>query len=417
MTSRVYTRKMDFSSSTRAEGFLNCWIVARAGSAARLVIVAAAASLVLSGLPNAYAVVITDNFNDLNDTANPTWTHLDGAVQSTGQTWDASTGQYHLTAQSNGVTPGLEGYGFVGSYLGATSFTDVRVSADIVEFPNVGDLGSNFAIMARDNGNNGPLLGDFENTFHAYGYEYQPSEGESSTPPFESGEMVLTIAWAGGVSDMGSQKVRLDNTKDYRFVLEVVGNTVHGQVFNLTDGGVMVAERFRDLVAEPVFLNHDNNPNTPPIQHIPYPNGYSGAYAYGYVLAGDADVTFDNFRTETAVAGDYDRNGVADGGDYAVWRKTVGQMGPIGNCEPNNHCSLNPTVFNNMQANGAVTASYTQTIDGADYNLWRQNFGKTTAGGSGVGSATGVPEPASATLVLFGLFSVCCSRYRAVRHR
>jgi hypothetical protein len=135
-------------------------------------------------------------------------------------------------------------------------------------------------------------------------------------------------------------------------------------------------------------------------------------YAYGYVLAGDANVTYDNFRTETAVAGDYDRNGVTDGGDYVVWRKTQGQMGPIGNCEPDSHCSLSPTVFNNMQANGAVTAGYTQTIDGADYDLWRLNFGKTTAGGSGLGASTGVPEPASATLVLLGLLSFLCSRHR-----
>jgi hypothetical protein len=285
----------------------------------------------------------------------------------------------------------------------------VRVSVDIVDFPNVGELGSNFAIMARDNGNNNPLLQDFENTFHAYGYEYQPGEGESN-PPGESGEMVLTLGWAGGVRDIGSQKVRLDNGKDYRFVLEVVGSTLHGQVFNLTDGGILIGERFRDLIAEPVMLDHDDNNGTPDIQHVPYMEGFSGMYAYGYIIASDANVKFDNFRTETLLAGDYNRNGVTDAADYVIWQKTVGQMGPVGNCNPNNNCAANPIVFGNMQANGAVSADYTQTIDQADYDFWRTNFGKTIAP-SGIGSSA-VPEPAGALLALFAIAALGYVRRR-----
>jgi hypothetical protein len=369
-------------------------------------LVVTAMGLLLSGVNSASAVVITDDFTDMNDTANPTWTHLDGAVQSTGQMWDASSGQYHLTAPSNGTAPGLEGFGFVGSYVG-TPFRDVRVTVDIVDFPNVGELGSNFAIMARNNGNNDPLLQDFENTFHAYGYEYQPGEAESN-PPGESGEMVLTLGWAGGVTDIGSQKVRLDNGKDYRFVLEVIGTTLHGQVFNLTDGGILVGERFRDLAAEPVFVNHDNNSTTPPIQHVPYTEGYSGMYAYGYVILSDANVTFDNFRTETLVAGDYNGNGVTDAADYVIWRKTLGEMGPVGNCDPNNTCTGNPIVFGDMRANGAVLAGYTQTIDAADYEFWRANFGKSVDE-SGVGSGAAVPEPTAVLMILLAAAAIACN--------
>jgi hypothetical protein len=65
--------------------------------------------------PSAADAVSADDFSDLNDTANPTWTHLDGLVASTGQTWDASTGQYRMTAQNNGFSS----LGFVGSYIAA----------------------------------------------------------------------------------------------------------------------------------------------------------------------------------------------------------------------------------------------------------------------------------------------------------
>src|SRR5688572_4085670 len=92
------------------------------------VVICIVATLVVGGLPDANAYV-SDDFSDLNDTANPTWTHLDGLVASTGQTWDASTGQYRMTAPNNGFS----NLGFVGSYV-AQSFSDVVVSADIVSF-------------------------------------------------------------------------------------------------------------------------------------------------------------------------------------------------------------------------------------------------------------------------------------------
>src|SRR3954465_15191872 len=86
-------------------------------------------ALIIGVLPNANADV-SDNFSDLNDTANPAWTHLNGLVASNGQTWDASTGQYRMTAPNNGFS----NLGFVGSYVGAESFSNVVVSADIVSF-------------------------------------------------------------------------------------------------------------------------------------------------------------------------------------------------------------------------------------------------------------------------------------------
>lgn len=370
--------------------------VVRRRGAVRTAILTTMMAVVIAMLPQmAAAVVVTDDFSDLNDTANPVWSHLDGATGSTGQTWDASTGQYHLAAPSDGSAPGVEGFGFVGTNIATTSFTDVRVSADLVDFPNIGPAGSNFAIMARSNNNNNPLVQDFENTLHAYSYQYEPGSDGGQ------GELVLSVFWAGGPKDVRSEKVYLDNTRDYRFVLEVIGSTLHGQVFDLTGGGVMVAEQWRDVIAEPVMLDHDGSPFTPDIPHELYTSGYSGLYAYGYILATDADVTFDNFRTETAVAGDYNRNGATDAADYVLWRNTLGQTGPNGNP---------PTSFGDMRANGAVAVGYTQTIDAADYGAWRAGFG-TTASDSGLGNGSSVPEPSSIFLTMLGLAGLLSRRF------
>src|SRR5688572_29076260 len=113
-------------------------------------------ALVLGWPARTSAVVVTDDFSDMNDTANPAWTHLDALVMSTGQTWDASTGEYRMHAPSNG----FENYGSVGAYVGP-SYTDVRVSMDLKEFyttfaPPNGPAFIN--IMARSNSDN-TLLG------------------------------------------------------------------------------------------------------------------------------------------------------------------------------------------------------------------------------------------------------------------
>jgi hypothetical protein len=80
--------------------------------------------------------------------------------------------------------------------------------------------------------------------------------------------------------------------------------------------------------------------------------------------------------------GDYNGNGVVDGADYVMWRKTPGLFGGPGG-----------------------------------YNTWRANFGESGGGGpDGVGrlttgfvryvtagSAAGVPEPSSLILVGAGI--------------
>jgi hypothetical protein len=349
---------------------------------------------------DASAVIVTDDFSDLNDTANPTWTHLDGTTMSTGQTWDASTGQYQLTAPANGTHPLFPGYSFVGSYTGPT-FEDVRVQADFVDFTPTDTQGSIFGIAARLDGDN-RSWGNLEDPLQGlkgYGYMYEANANTGR------GELVLTLLWPGAYKDIGSQKVTLDNSKDYRLVLEVIGSVVHGQVLELDGSGnvvKLVGEDFRDVVTEPVMDDFDFNESTPETAHELYTSGYSGIWGVGHPFYRDADLTIDNFRAETAVAGDYNRDGAADAADYVAWRKTLGSMGPTGNP---------PTAFGQLMANGVVApCNECQVIDEADYQFWVSQFGGSVSGG---GAVSAVPEPASLAFGLLGFVCICSRRSRS----
>ena len=240
---------------------------------------------------------VFDDFSDLNDTANPTWTHLNNAVGSTGQTWDASGGKYRLHAPTAppfwSVTPGFEGYGFVGAYVQPT-FTDVRISVDVVDFTPPSAQSSYFAVAARLNGNNGLPTPTSGFQLHGYSYQYEGSAAGGA------GEMTFNILSGAGLTDIGSIPLTLNGGKDYRVIFEVIGNVLHGQVLELDGGGnvvAMVADQMRDLDANlPGVRNWDGNPATPDTHFTPYGSGYAGVYGVGHVFYSDADFSIDNFR-------------------------------------------------------------------------------------------------------------------------
>jgi hypothetical protein len=214
----------------------------------------------LSTCPHTAVAAVFDNFSDLNDTANPAWTHLNGLVASTGQTWDASTGQYRFTAPNNGFS----NLGFAGSYVGSQSFTNVTVQADMVAFLDDPQLqGAPFGVGARLDGNNG------FNLLKGYAYAYEPHAAGGA------GEVVLYRINGASLVDLGAQQVTLDPNKDYRFILDVQGTTLHGQVFEI--GGGMVAERFATDAT--------------------HASGFSGLFAYSQVPIPPLDVTWDNFSS------------------------------------------------------------------------------------------------------------------------
>lgn len=89
------------------------------------------------------------------------------------------------------------------------------------------------------------------------------------------------------------------------------------------------------------------------------------------------------------VAGDYNNNGVVDGGDFVVWRKRLNQAATIPS-------DITP---------GTVVAQ--------DYIEWRNRFGKTTFD-FGTGAGASIPEPAGLSL-LVGMVAVCSTRSRGKR--
>ena len=202
---------------------------------------------------------VFDDFSDLNDTANPAWTHLSGYVGSTGQAWNASSGQYRMTAPNNGAS----GLGFIGSHAGP-SMTNTHVEADLVSFigPPAGGV---IGVAARLSGANGV------GALSGYAYAYEPFAAGGT------GEMVLYRINPGvSITDIGSQQITLDPNKDYRFVLDISGTQLHGQVYEI--GGGLVAEKTATDAL--------------------YASGFAGLIAYSQNPVPPVDVTWDNFRSQ-----------------------------------------------------------------------------------------------------------------------
>jgi hypothetical protein len=79
------------------------------------------------------------------------------------------------------------------------------------------------------------------------------------------------------------------------------------------------------------------------------------------------------------LAGDFNRDGVVDAGDYVLWSKTKDSL-------------VSPFTGGDGDGDGSV--------DGADYLLWQAHLGETATGFGGGGA---VPEPGSVLLVLMGV--------------
>jgi hypothetical protein len=109
-------------------------------------------------------------------------------------------------------------------------------------------------------------------------------------------------------------------------------------------------------------------------------NGTIGLKGIGY----EYDVNF-----TIVPPGDYNKNGVVDAADYALWRK--GDL--------------------------AADSNGDNAVDQTDYDFWGARFGNGNAAGAGSGlSSTSVPEPTSLMLVLLGMLA-SCSRRRIGRTR
>ena len=102
----------------------------------------------------------------------------------------------------------------------------------------------------------------------------------------------------------------------------------------------------------------------------------TGPAGFSYALVNNVgNTSIDLTVTATALAGDYNHNGVVDAADYVVWPKGLG-------------------------------TTYVQ----ADYNVWRSHFGQTAASGAGTIANIAVPEPTTLVMVIIGALAMCSLR-------
>jgi hypothetical protein len=136
------------------------------------------------------------------------------------------------------------------------------------------------------------------------------------------------------------------------------------------------------------------------------PNGYTlKASAQAYATSGGGDGTwFELFvpmqggdQGTPVKAGDYENTGIVDAADYVAYRDSIGGTIP---------------------ANETVSPG---VVDAADYDEWRARFGtnytfittiidNVRLANAGSGSGSAVPEPATASLVMFASLVVGLSR-------
>ena len=95
----------------------------------------------------------------------------------------------------------------------------------------------------------------------------------------------------------------------------------------------------------------------------------------------------------SVLSGDYDANGLVDGGDFLMWQNTFGD-------------SVTPGTGADGDGSGF--------IDQGDVVIWRSNYGNISAAASS--SSAAVPEPATSALLLCIVIVVASSRFsRAIR--
>jgi hypothetical protein len=220
---------------------------------------------------------ILDNFNDGNDTFDPTWDHYDplggDPVNFPTSSFLFTNGGYRIYTPA--PPTGDYGQARAGSFLRNSDYTDFYISVDVIDFDDT--VRQAFGIAARIN-----TPGFF--TTDGYLFSWEPGGG--SLPGTNNGDLdisALADEVPLGQIETTPSGVHLERGKSYRLVFMGKGFDFVGEVYEHPD------------LANPIIQVLANDPNQL------YANGSVGlivASQGSVTIPGDA--TFDNFLVTTA---------------------------------------------------------------------------------------------------------------------
>jgi hypothetical protein len=206
-------------------------------------------------------VAYANGFTSGTDAA---WTHLSQFAMSSGQTWNAGTGIYELTAPANGYNPGNGMYGFVGSVVTGLTVANGYVQSDVVSILGPGTNGA-FGIGSRLGSLTAPL------GLTGYGIVYEPY-GNSL-----AGDIRLERLGPPSIfNSLGALNVTLTAGNQYTFTLETTGSSIVGSLWNVGLVGL-------SLVGQVSAIDST------------YASGSVGVFGVVQAPMPTVDVKFDNF--------------------------------------------------------------------------------------------------------------------------
>lgn len=138
---------------------------------------------------------------------------------------------------------------------------------------------------------------------------------------------------------------------------------------------------FIELQPGPFTITHQTI--DAPGRHVQFGFNTNGPVVWVTDIAAQGNVVIETVGPD-GVTGDYNNNNTVDAADYTVWRDNFGSTATLPN-DP---------------AGG--------TIGSTQYDNWKANFGQSAPGGAAVASA--VPEPASCVMLLMAIVAASCGR-------
>ena len=167
-----------------------------------------------------------DNFEDGNDTANPSWTHFDpiGGLTAVPATFTFPSGHYRIQAPAPadcGAGPAR-----AGSFISGSEYSDFYVSADVLDFDDT--VRQAFGIAARVTT---PGLG----TTGGYLFSWEPGSGSLPGTGGDLDISKLINEQPAGQIETAPSALHLTKGKSYRFVFMGSGNNFEAQVYELPD--------------------------------------------------------------------------------------------------------------------------------------------------------------------------------------